>query len=359
MQPRILPQRPAGPPPLTRLLLSLLACVAMTSGLFATDRPLVIAHRGASGYLPEHTLESAAYAHALGADFIEQDVVLSKDDVLVVSHDIHVDTITDAAARFPDRRRANGRFYAIDFTWAELRSLKVSERTAPGGGPPVFPRRFPSRPDDGAAFRLCTLEEQIALIHGLNVSTGRRVGLYPEIKAPAFHRREGRDPGAALLALLRRHDYTGPRDPVFVQCFDPAELKRLRTELGCQLRLIQLIGDNGDEEGAADYEAMRTPAGLRKVARYADGIGPHLGHIAAGIAADGRPRLTTLVADAHAAGLLVHPYTFRRDALPAGVPTIDALLAVFLDAARVDGVFIDQPDAAVRFLAQRPTPATR
>jgi glycerophosphoryl diester phosphodiesterase len=274
-----------------------------------------------------------------------------------VSHDIHVDTTTDAAARFPERRRADGRLYAIDFTWAELRSLKVTERTAPGGGKPVFPRRFPSRPDDGAAFRLCTLEEQIALIHGLNASTGRRVGLYPEIKAPAFHRREGRDPGAALLALLRRHGYTGPDDPVFVQCFDPAELKRLRTELGCELRLVQLIGDNGDEDIPVDYDTLRTPIGLREIARYAQGIGPHLGHIASGIGADGRPQFTMLVADAHAAGLLVHPYTFRSDALPRGVPTIEALLAVFIDAAKVDGVFIDQPDAAVRFL-QRLTPAT-
>lgn len=341
-------------------LILLLVCTGVTATthtLTAAARPLVIAHRGASGYLPEHTLESAAYAHALGADFIEQDVVLSKDDVLVVSHDIHVDTTTDAAARFPERRRADGRFYAIDFTWAELRSLKVNERTAPGSSQRVFPRRFPSRSDDGAAFRLCSLEEQIALIHGLTASTGRRVGLYPELKAPAFHRREGRDPGAALLALLRRHGYTGPSDPVFVQCFDPAELKRLRTELGCQLRLIQLIGDNGNEDTTVDYDAMRTPAGLREVARYAQGVGPHLGHIATGIGADGRPRFTTLVTDAHAAGLLVHPYTARADALPRGVPTIDALLAVFCDAARVDGVFIDQPDAAVRFL-QRLTPAT-
>lgn len=337
----------------------LLICAAVTPTLAATERPLVIAHRGASGYLPEHTLEAAAYAHALGADFIEQDVVLSKDDVLVVSHDIHVDTTTDAAARFPERRRADGRYYAIDFTWAELRSLKVNERTAPGGDRAVFPRRFPSKRGDGAAFRLCTLDEQIALIHGLNASTGRRVGLYPEIKAPAFHRREGRDPGAALLALLRRHGYTRPDDPVFVQCFDPAELKRLRTELGCKLPLIQLIGSNHDEDAAGDYDAMRTPAGLQEVARYAHGIGPQLRQIVASIGSDGSPQLTRLVADAHAAGLRVHPYTFRADALPAGVPTIEALLAVFIETAQVDGVFIDQPDAAVHFLAQRLAPAAR
>lgn len=332
--------------------LLLVFCVAMPALASTPARPLVIAHRGASGYLPEHTLESAAYAHALGADFIEQDVVLSKDGVLVVSHDIHVDTTTDIAVRFPKRHRADGRFYAIDFTWAELRSLKVNERIDLSTGRRVFPARSPSRMDDHTAFRLCTFDEQLALIEGLNRSTGRRVGFYPEIKAPAWHRREGRDPGAALLAILRHHGYTEPTDPVFVQCFDPAELKRLRTELNCELRLIQLIGDNGDEDAAADYEAMRTPAGLREVATYAQGIGPHLSHIAAGTGSDGQPRFTSLIREAHAAGLLVHPYTFRADALPPGAPSIAALLASFIDAG-IDGLFIDQPDVAVKFLRER------
>src|SRR5687767_9176819 len=112
----------------------LFGCVA---GLCVAGQPIVIAHRGASGYLPEHTLEAAAYAHALGADFIEQDVVLSKDDVLVVTHDIHVDTTTDVAARYPDRKRADGRYYAIDFTWEELKALRVHERVNETTGQPV------------------------------------------------------------------------------------------------------------------------------------------------------------------------------------------------------------------------------
>lgn len=334
------------------------AALVVSAALLATvvfaASPLVIAHRGASGYLPEHTLESAAYAHALGADFIEQDVVLSKDNVLIVSHDIHIDTTTDVGRRFPERKRSDGRYYALDFTWAELRSLKVNERVDVRSGRSVFPKRFPSRADDSAAFRLCTLEEQLALIAGLNRSTGRQVGIYPEIKAPGWHRREGRDPGTALLGILARYGYTKATDPVFVQCFDPAELKRLRFELKTELRLVQLLGDNDDEDAAADYVAMRTPERLREVANYAQGIGPALGQVANWRGPEGRPVFTSLIRDAHAAGLVVHPYTFRVDALPAGVANIDALLAACLAGTgeKVEGVFIDQPDAAVRFIAR-------
>jgi glycerophosphoryl diester phosphodiesterase len=315
-------------------------------------QPIVIAHRGASGYLPEHTLEAAAYAHALGVDFIEQDVVLSKDNVLVVTHDIHVDTTTDVAVRYPDRKRSDGRYYAIDFTWAELKELTVRERFEAKTGLPVFPERFPSRAHDGAAFRLCTFDEQVTLIRGLNRSTGRDVGIYPEFKAPAWHRAEGKDVGQALIAALTRHGYTESTHRAYVQCFDPGELERLRTSLKTKLKLIQLIGDNADNESTADYTAMRTPAGLKKIAIYAQGIGPHLSHILIDHDPDGSPRLTSLVADAHELGLSVHPYTFRADRLPRGVPTLDALLTTFVDLAKIDGLFIDHPDAAVRRLSE-------
>lgn len=321
--------------------------------LSGASRPLVIAHRGASGYLPEHTLEAAAYAHALGADFIEQDLVLSKDGLVFVSHDIHVDTTTDVAQRYPERKRADGRYYAIDFTSEELKSLRVRERVDASTGQQVFPSRFPSRADLGAGFRLCTFEEQLVLIEGLNRSTGRRVGIYPEIKAPAFHRKEGRDLGAVTLALLTKHGYSQADDPVYLQCFDPAELQRLRKVLGSHLKMVQLIGDNSDEDAAADYEAMVTPEGLKALATYAQGVGPHLARIATGVSPEGKPKLTRFVHDAHAAGLLVHPYTFRADALPKGVKDIQGLLAVFFLAAGVDGCFIDQPDTAVRFLSGR------
>lgn len=312
-------------------------------------RPLIIAHRGASGYLPEHTLPAAAFAYAQGADFIEQDLVLSRDDVLVVAHDIHLETTTDVAERFPQRSRADGRFYVIDFKWEELRQLEVRERVEPRTGRAVFPRRFPHA--IGGPFRLCSMEEQIQLVQGLNRSTGRDVGLYPEIKRPAFHAAEGRDPGAALLTLLAVYGYRDRASNVFVQCFDPAELRRLRDELATDLKLVQLIGDNQWGEAAADFEAMRAPDGLREVARYADGIGPHLGHIWRGRTDGGPAVFTSLVADARAVGLQVHAYTFRADALPAGVESIAELLRLFVHEARVDAVFIDHPDRAVAFRA--------
>lgn len=321
------------------------------TGTCVATEPIVIAHRGASGYLPEHTLEAAAYAHALGADFIEQDVVLSKDDVLVVTHDIHVDTTTDVAARYPDRRRTDGRYYAIDFTWEELKALRVRERVNEQTGLAVFPKRFPSRADDGTAFRLCTFDEQVALIQGLNRSTGREVGIYPEFKAPAWHLDQGKDIGRALLDALTRHGYTESTHRAYVQCFDPIALERLRTEHKTKLKLVQLIGDNADKESTADYTAMRTPKGLKKIATYAQGIGPHLSHILVGRAADGSFRFSTLVPDAHAFGLVVHPYTFRGDQLPPGFPDLETLLSTLINHVNINGLFIDHPDAAVRFLS--------
>jgi glycerophosphoryl diester phosphodiesterase len=317
----------------------------------AQAKPLVIAHRGASGYLPEHTLEAAAYAHALGSDYVEQDVVMAKDGTLVVLHDIHLETTTDVAARFPDRKRADGRFYALDFSWDELKSLRVTERFNPRTGAVVFGQRFPGQ---SGAFRLCTLEEQIVMLQGLNRATGRSTGIYVEFKDPAFHSKEGRDLGAALLAVLARHGYDDAEDRVFVQCFDPEALERLRTQHGTRLKLVQLLGDNSWGESTADYTAMLTPAGLKRIATYAQGIGPHLGQVFAGGLAGGPPTQTTLVKDAHAAGLIVHPYTFRADALPAGVPDLATLLDLFIRGAGIDGFFIDQPDHGVRAVANLP-----
>lgn len=294
--------------------------------------------------MPEHTLESAAYAHALGADYIEQDVVLSKDDVLVVLHDIHLETTTDVATRFPERKRADGRFYAIDFTWAELVTLRVRERVDAATGQPVFPTRFPA---NGGAFRLCRLDEQLKLIAGLNQSTGREVGLYVEFKDPAFHAAAGRDLGALLLAALRLHGYTQRGQKAFVQCFDPVALRRLRTELGTDLKLVLLTSSD------PSYAPYVSVDGLRTVASWADGIGPSLAQVIRP-GATGEPALTPLVANAHAAGLVVHPYTVRADALPAGIDRIETLFDLALRTAHVDGFFIDQPDLGVRAVAALP-----
>lgn len=322
-------------PRISIALLLLLSLMKVTGA-----SPLVIAHRGASGYLPEHTLEAATYAHALGADYIEQDLVMSRDGELVVLHDIHLETTTDVATKFPERAREDGRFYAIDFDWTELKSLEVNERINATTGKRVFPDRFPLQP---GPFRLCRMEDQIQLIQGLNHSTGHIAGIYPEIKDPAWHAAEGKDPGAALLALLDRYGYREATDPVFVQCFDPAELKRLRFELKTRLRLIQLIGKPEWNESTADYKAMRTPEGLAEVATYAQGIGPHLDMVV--VSPDAPP--TELVADAHVLGLAVHPFTVRADALPGGFPTLAELMGA-LHAAEVDGWFTDHPDRLLR-----------
>ena len=163
--------------------------------------PIVIAHRGASGYLPEHTLEAKALAFGLGADYLEQDVVATRDAELVVLHDPYLDDVTDVAARFPGRRREDGRHYAIDFDLVELRQLAVSERRRSGSRDARFPARFPP---ETAIFRIATLEEELALIAGLNRSMGRSVGIYPEIKDPQWHREQARQKRAELARFVER-----------------------------------------------------------------------------------------------------------------------------------------------------------
>jgi glycerophosphoryl diester phosphodiesterase len=321
--------------------------LAVSLAVPSAAEPLVIAHRGASGYLPEHTIPAIAMGHAMGADYLEQDVVLSKDSVPMVLHDIHIDTVTDVAKRFPGRKRADGRFYAIDFTADELRRLDASERFDPATGQAVFPKRFPV---GQGAFRIPTLEEELQVIQGLNRSTGRDVGVYPEIKEPAFHRKEGKDISAVVIALLARYGYATKADQVYLQCFDPAEVKRIRGELGYKGRLVQLLESSMGRGNSPEFDRLRTRAGLAEVAKVADGIGPALNDVIA--PAEGGPRPTSLVADAHAAGLEVHPYTFRADALPPGVTSFDLLLKMFLDVG-IDGLFTDHPDLARAHLRRR------
>jgi glycerophosphoryl diester phosphodiesterase len=291
--------------------------------------PLVIAHRGASGYLPEHTFAAKQLAHEMGADYLEQDVVASRDDELVVLHDIHLDRVTDVADQFPARAREDGRFYVRDFDIDELRSLQVWERMNVDGTA-VYPNRYPVRSGD---FRLHTLAEEIEFIHGLNAQTGRRAGIYPEIKRPAWHSGEGVDIAPLLIDILATAGYEHRDDPVYLQCFDDAELRRIRHDLGCELKLVQLIGENVWGEAATDYVAMRTADGLAQLSRTVDGIGPWLPQVS-----------TDLVRMAHDAGLAVHPYTFRADDLPAGVASFDELVRYFVVDVGVDGLFTDFPD---------------
>ena len=311
---------------------------------------IVIAHRGASGYLPEHTLAAKALAHGQGAHFIEQDVVLTKDDVPIVLHDIHLDTVSDVAARFPDRKRDDGRYYAIDFTLAEIRMLNAHERISLKSGEAVFPGRFPN---GKGAFAIPTLAEELELIQGLNVSTKRVAGIYPEIKDPAFHRAEGKDISRILIAMLADYGYRTKSDPVYLQCFDWNEVKRIRGELGYRGRLVQLLGEN-DWKIAPDvnYDFLQSAAGLAEIAAVADGIGPWIGQVASA-PEGGKPEPTGLVEAAHAQGLEVHPYTFRADALPKYAATLDELLQLFLVDIGVDGIFTDFPDLGLAFLRSR------
>lgn len=305
-------------------LLSLLSAL----GLGAVETNLnVIAHRGASGYLPEHTLAAKALAYAQGAHYLEQDLVLTKDGVLIVQHDVTLDSTTDVATRFPGRQRANGSFYAIDFTWAELRQLRVVERFNPKTGKAVYPGRFPV---GAGEFRINTFEEEIIFIQGLNKSTGRIVGVYPEVKLAAWHREQGQDLSKAMLAVLVRYGYTTKADPCYIQCFEYAELQRLRNELGWKGRLVLLTGGNSP--------LLDSDEGLRGLAKVVDGIGPALSAVA-----EGR-QPTSLVERAHAVGLQVHPYTLRLEALPKGFASGKDYARFLREEVKVDGLFTDFPD---------------
>ncbi|MCC2616780.1 glycerophosphodiester phosphodiesterase [Aestuariibacter halophilus] len=320
-----------------RLLPSLATTVLLSTSLLAQSNPLVIAHRGASGYLPEHTLAAATLAYQQGADYLEQDLVLSKDGVPVVLHDIHLDTVTNVEQVFPGRHRADGRYYVIDFTLAELKQLHVHERQSVDGQ-----QVFPDRWQGVSPFTIATFEEHLALRDQLQRQLGRTVGIYPEIKSPAWHREQGQDISSIVLSILRKHGLDNASAPVFIQCFDFAETQRLRRDLGVKAKLVQLLGENDWQESATDYDRLKTTEGLKRIAEVADGIGPWLPQIV-----DVNTLAPTgLVKAAHQQGLVVHPYTFRLEQLPQGLDAAQTLHLLF-SSLQVDGVFSDFPDVAV------------
>jgi glycerophosphoryl diester phosphodiesterase len=224
--------------------------------------------------------------------------------------------------------------------------LRVTERFDHKTSQPRYPRRFPG---GQGSFRLQTLEEELQLIQGLNKSTGRNAGIYPEIKAPAWHRKQGQDISKIVLEVLSRFGYKTKADKIYLQCFDFEEVKRIRNELGYQGKLIQLLTDNAAGESATDYDFLRTRQGLEEVAKVADGIGPALQQVVTGKGKE-RLQVTDLVKNAHAAKLEVHPYTFRADDLPAYAGSLEELLGIFFLEGGVDGVFTDHTDRAVAFL---------
>jgi glycerophosphoryl diester phosphodiesterase len=302
----------------------------------------VIAHRGASGYLPEHTLEGVAMAHAMGVDYIEQDVLLTRDNVLVVLHDLHLDDVTDVAEKFPTRQRPDGRRYAIDFTLEELRSLRVHERLD-ADGQPAFPGRFP--PGD-ALFRIPTFAEEIALIQGLNRSTGRDVGVYVEPKSPAWHSEEGMDLVKELVEALHHFGYSSRQDKAFLQSFDHQSLNYARRELQCDLKLVQLIGDNSWGESDTDFDFLQSCEGLELTAQLADGIGPWLPQVMS-ITAQKIPDISDLTARAQQLGLFVHAYTLRADQLPEEIGGMASATRFLVQKVGLDGVFTDHPDQVI------------
>ena len=349
------------------------AVPASTPASAAPARPgrtLVVGHRGASGYRPEHTLASYELAARMGADFIEPDLVATKDHVLVARHEPEIGGTTDVASRpeFASRRRTvqldgvpvTG-WFTHDFTLAELKTLRATER---------IPELRPRNTIYNGLFEVPTFAEVLALRARLSRELGREIGVFPETKHPTYFRQLGLDLETPLVRALRsaRLDRAGAK--VFVQSFEAANLISLRRDYRLRAPLVFLTGASGgpynDPRSYADY---LTPAGLRELSRWADGIGPEKSQVIPRAADGTLGAPTSLVRDAHAAGLKVMPYTFRAENqfLPADYRigadpsaygrAIDEQIT-FLRTG-IDGLFTDQPDIGVlaRELAADPAAA--
>jgi glycerophosphoryl diester phosphodiesterase len=313
-------------------------------------RPLVIAHRGASGHRPEHTLESYRLGIEMGADFIEPDLVITRDGVLIARHENEISQTTDVADRpeFADRRttkRISGHevtgWFTEDFTLGEIETLRARER---------LPFRDHSR--DGL-YQIPTFEEILDLAVRRSAETGRTIGVYPETKHPSYFRGLGLPLEEPLLAALEKRGWTQKDAPVFLQSFETVNLVELRKRTA--VRLIQLLDETGQPWDFAasgerrTYCDLATPEGLAWIATYADGIGPNKRLI---VPLDHDRQLrppTNLVDDAHRAGLEVHPWTFRSEPeflAPGYERQPEREYEQFYELG-VDGVFSDFPEVAV------------
>ena len=295
--------------------------------LKSTKKITVVAHRGASGYLPEHTIASKAMAHAMNADYIEQDIVLSKDDIPIVIHDILLDDVTNVSEKYPNRKREDGKYYVIDFTFEELKTLEVTERFDSKTGLQIYPTRFPK---GTSSFRLHSLQDEIELIQGLNESSGKDIGIYPEIKKPKFHNENGKDISKIVLDILTKYGYSTKDDQCILQCFDAQELERIRNELKSKLFLVQLM-EFPEQNNLLEFYAS-----------YADGIGPWYKHLISSKTTSGFS-FTSLVEEAHKLDLVVHTYTFREDSLD-DFDSFQEMIDVIIHQAGADGGFTDFPD---------------
>jgi glycerophosphoryl diester phosphodiesterase len=363
---------PASASPLTGALAGPVVGAGAGSGAGGhRRRPLVIGHRGASGYRPEHTLASYELAARMGADFIEPDLVPTKDGVLVCRHEPEIGGTTDVAnhPEFASRKKtvqldgtAVTGWFTEDFTLAELRTLRAKERL-----PEV---RQHNTLWDGR-FAIPTFAEVLALRTRLAHELGRPLGVYPETKHPTYFAEAGLPLERRLLDALRAAGLNTPSAPVFVQSFEVTNLKRLRA-MGLKVPMVQLLSATGSpydtvaQGSGPSYADLVTPKGLAGLADYLQGIGPDKNLVIPRGADEKLAAPTSLVADAHHAGLVLHPYTFRAENtfLPAdlrvGTSPTDYGRAVeehvtFLTAG-VDGVFTDQADIGVfgreQFLAK-------
>jgi glycerophosphoryl diester phosphodiesterase len=329
----------------------------------ALRRPIVIAHRGASGYAPEHTLVSYFTAIEQGADYVEPDLVMTRDGVMVARHENEIGGTTDVAARpeFAGRHRTKvidgasvSGWFTEDFLLAELKTLRARER---------IPELRPANTRLDGSLEIPTLEEILALVRGveerrrvraraLGLPVPQPVGVYPETKHPSYFAGLGLAMEEPLVAALERYDYRGRDGRAFLQSFETGNLRALSRLT--QLPLVQLIEAAGapfDLRQSGDpraYADLLTPQGLREIATYAACIGPAKSLLIPRDEAGRLAAATTLVRDCHAAGLRVHPWTFRAESafLPAGL-TLEGELSEFL-ALGVDGFFTDQPDVGVR-----------
>ena len=312
---------------------------------------LVIAHRGASGERPEHTLGSYKLAIEQGADYIEPDLVLTKDGVLVARHENEISETTDVANKpeFADRKTTktiDGQkmtgWFTEDFTLVELKTLRAKER---------LPQLRKANTSFDGQFEVPTFEEILTL------ANARGVGVYPETKHPSYFAAIGLPHEAPLLALLTKYGHVEKAAPIFIQSFEVENLKALRGKT--KLRLIQLMDEKGSPADRSDltYPQMATADGLKIVATYADGIGPNKGMIIPRTLLGNLGEPTAIVSDAHKVGLAVHPWTFRRENYflplaqksgidPRGVGDLNAEIKAYL-ATGVDGIFSDNVTEAV------------
>jgi glycerophosphoryl diester phosphodiesterase len=326
------------------------------------DRPIVIGHRGASGYRPEHTLAAYRLAIAMGADYVEPDLVSTSDGVLVARHENEISGTTDVAdhPEFADRRTtkvidgvAVTGWFTEDFTLAELRRLRARER---------LPELRPGNTAYDGRYQVPTLQEIINLVREESHRRHRRIGIYPETKHPTYFQSIGLPLEEPLVRTLRRNGLAHRHAPVYIQSFETANLRTLNRMIS--VPLVQLLNAGGqpyDFVVAGDprtYADLATRDGLKWISRYADGIGTNKDLI---VPRDPTGRLlepTTLVDDAHSRGLVVHAWTFRSENTflpadfrigtdPAAHGDAGAEYALFY-ALGIDGLFSDFPDVAVR-----------